>query len=121
MPESVARSFSILEQAEAWKKFQAICRAQGRFNDPKIGEFRYDVVSDKNGAINKIDNRKLAKLAKLCGAPHASGAGILFNAPLYKKVSKSDLLFTLFAQSKGELEYAKEYYRLNSDVILYIA
>ena len=113
-------AFSILEKADAWRKFQAICEAQGRFTEPKVGEFRCDVKSTKDGIVTKIDNRKLAKLAKLCGAPRAAGAGILFTSPLYKKINKGDLLFTLFAQSKGELEYAKEYFKLNNEMLLQI-
>lgn len=113
-------AFSILEKGNAWKKFQSICKAQGRFSEPKVGEFRYDITSTKDGIVSRIDNRKLAKLAKLCGAPKAAGAGILFASPLYKKVTKGDLLFSLFAQSKGELEYAKEYFKLNSEMILQI-
>jgi thymidine phosphorylase len=108
-------AYSILESGEAWKKFQAICLAQGRFTEPVTGKFQYDVTSNKNGVVSRIDNRRLAKLAKLCGAPHAPGAGILFLSPLYKKVNRGDLMFTLFAQSRGELEYAKEYLK-SSDV-----
>ena len=113
-------AFSILEKGDAWKKFQAICQAQGRFSEPKMGEFKFDVTSSKGGIITRIDNRKLAKLAKLCGAPRAQGAGILFASPLYKKISTGDALFTLYAQSKGELEYAKEYFKLNSEAILQV-
>ena len=111
-------AYSILEKGEAWKKFQAICRAQGRFTEPIVGKFQYDVTSNKNGIVSKIDNRRLGKLAKLCGAPHAPGAGILFVSPLYKKINKGDLLFTLFAQSKGELDYAKEYYDSQTNILI---
>ena len=111
-------AYSILEKGEAWKKFQAICLAQGRFTEPIVGKFRYDVTSNKNGIVSKIDNRRLGKLAKLCGAPHAPGAGILFVSPLYKKINKGDLLFTLFAQSKGELDYAKEYYDSQTNILI---
>lgn len=113
-------AFHILESGEAWKKFQAICRAQGRFEEPKVGQFRFDVVSQKAGVVAGIDNRRLAKLAKLCGAPQSAGAGILFNAPLYKKVTTGDILFSLFSQTHGELEYAKEYLKTNSNLILQV-
>lgn len=112
---------SILEKGDAWKKFQAICLAQGRFQEPKLGEFLYEVQSVVDGDVNKIDNRKLAKLAKLCGAPQAPGAGILFMSPLKRKIKVGDILFTLYSQSKGELEYAKEYLKINQDSIIQIA
>lgn len=113
-------AFHILEKGEAWKKFQAICNAQGRFEEPVVGEFRYDVVSSSAGVVATIDNRRLAQLAKLCGAPQSAGAGILFNSPLYKKVSTGDVLFSLFSQSRGELDYAKEYLNVNKNYILQI-
>lgn len=118
--EGYQMAYSILEKGEAWKKFQAICLAQGRFTEPIVGKFQYDVTSNKNGIVSKIDNRRLSKLAKLCGAPHAPGAGILFVSPLYKKINMGDLLFTLFAQSKGELEYAKEYLKSSDGNIIQI-
>ena len=116
--EGYRMAYSLLEKGEAWKKFQAICLAQGRFTEPIVGKFQYDVTSNKNGIVSKIDNRRLGKLAKLCGAPHAPGAGILFVSPLYKKINKGDLLFTLFAQSKGELDYAKEYYDSQTNILI---
>lgn len=114
------KSFSILEGGEAWRKFQSICAAQGRFTEPIAGQFRFEVMSNRRGEVVKIDNRKLAKLAKLCGAPQSPGAGILFVSPLHKVISKGDLLFTLFAQSKGELEYAKEFLKSANETILQI-
>jgi thymidine phosphorylase len=68
----------------------------------------------------RIDNRKLARLAKLCGAPQSPGAGILFLSPLYKKVNPGDILYTLYSQSRGELDYAKEYLSENKNSILEI-
>lgn len=113
-------AFSILEKGNAWKKFQAICIAQGRFTEPVIGEYKHDVRCDHSGVVARIDNRKLARLAKLCGAPQSPGAGILFLSPLYKKVSPGDILYTLYSQSRGELEYAREYLNANKNSILEI-
>ncbi|MFX7329227.1 thymidine phosphorylase, partial [Acinetobacter baumannii] len=52
------------------------------------------------------------------GAPQSASAGILFNAPLGKQVSVGDTLFTLYAHTKGELEYALTY--LKTDNIITI-
>lgn len=113
-------AFNILEKGEAWKKFQAICQAQGRFTEPALGEFKHEVKSDRAGVVARIDNRKLARLAKLCGAPQSPGAGILFLSPLYKKVAPGDTLYTLYSQTRGELDYAKEYLTVNKASILEI-
>ena len=82
---------------------------QGGFNVPTLAKFRFDVLSDKAGVVKAIDNRKLARIAKLAGAPKVPSAGVLFNAELGKKINKGDLLFSIYSESQGELEYAKDY------------
>ena len=107
---TIART--ILENGEAYKKFMAICEAQGGFKEPTLAKYRFDVLAEKEGIVKSIDNRKLARIAKLAGAPKVPSAGVLYNAALGKQIHKGDLLFSIYAESNGELEYAKEY--LNS-------
>ncbi|MCE3278632.1 MAG: thymidine phosphorylase [Bacteroidetes bacterium] len=102
----------ILESGAAYKKFMAICSAQNGFKEPIPAKHRFDVLADREGTVKSIDNRKLARIAKLAGAPKVPSAGVLFNAPLGKQIKKGDLIFSIYAESTGELEYAKEY--LNS-------
>lgn len=102
---------TILENGEAYKKFIGICEAQGGFKIPSVAKYQYDVLAEKNGKVRSIDNRKLARIAKLAGAPNVPSAGILYNAPLGKKIQIGDLLFSIYAESNGELEYAKEYFK----------
>ena len=103
---------TILENGQAYKKFMQICEAQGGFKMPSLAKYRFDVISEKAGKVKLIDNRKLARIAKLAGAPKVPSAGVLYNAPIGKEIYKGDLLFSIYAESLGELEYAKEY--LNS-------
>lgn len=99
----------ILNSGTALKKFMNICKAQGGFREPEFAQYKYDVLSRYEGIVKSIDNRKLARVAKLAGAPKSPSAGIVFNAPLGRKIKKGDLLFTLYAETTGELEYAKAY------------
>jgi thymidine phosphorylase len=99
----------ILNSGEALNKFMKICAAQGGFKEPEFAEFKYDVIAVNEGVVRSVDNRKLARIAKLAGAPRSPSAGIVFNAPLGKKIQKGDLIFTIYAETTGELEYAKEY------------
>lgn len=108
----IAAASEILESGAAYKKFIAICNAQGRFNEPTFAKYKYDVLANAEGVVLAIDNRKLARIAKLAGAPISKSAGIFFHAPLGRNIKKGDLLFTIYAESSGELDYAKEY--LNS-------
>ena len=105
--DSIARN--ILENGAAYQKFISICEAQGGFTEPRIAPYRYDLLSKKSGTVCSIDNRKLARIAKLAGAPKSSSAGVLFLAPLKKLVQHGDVLLSIYAESTGELEYAKAY------------
>jgi thymidine phosphorylase len=110
-------ALQILHSKKAFKKFVSICKEQGGFHEPVIGNLQQKIYADQSGIVAEIDNRRLAKVAKLSGAPNNPGAGVLFLAPLGKKVSKGDLLFTLYAESNGELAYALEYLKSQSDII----
>ena len=67
--------------------------------------------------ITEIDNRRLAKVAKLAGAPKSPSAGVYFSAPLGTKVVKGQTLFTVYAQAEGELKYALEYLALENNIV----
>lgn len=100
----------ILESGAAWEKFMAICKAQGQFKLPTHkAPFNHPVYAKKSGVITQIDNRKLAKLAKLTGAPTHPHAGIWFDAPIGKHIQTGDLLMTLYTENQGELNYALRY------------
>jgi thymidine phosphorylase len=68
--------------------------------------------------VKAIDNRKLARIAKLAGAPKSPSAGVLFLAPIDKQIKKGDLLFRIYSESNGELEYAKEYLNCLKELIV---
>jgi thymidine phosphorylase len=112
---TIART--VLENGSAYRKFISICEAQGGFREPNLAPFKYDVFSKKSGKISFIDNRKLARIAKLAGAPKSPSAGVTFFAPLNKHVKQGDLLFSIYAESTGELAYATAYLETLNDLI----
>ena len=69
------------------------------------------------GNIQEINNRKIAKLAKLSGAPQSKSAGISMNVRLGDEIEKGELLYILHAETNGELNYALEYYENHDDII----
>jgi thymidine phosphorylase len=99
----------ILSQGRAWKKFLAICEAQGGFRQPPTSDYQQPVVSDHQGTVHSIDNRLLARAAKLSGAPYSPAAGITVHSPVGTMVDKGEPLFTIHAESPGELNYAMEF------------
>jgi thymidine phosphorylase len=107
----------ILHSGKAWEKFQRICMAQGGLKTPETAPYRQIIKADKTGMITAIDNRKIAKVAKLAGAPDAATAGIYLFASLGLKVNKGQDLFEIYSESPGELSYALEYLKSNADII----
>ena len=96
----------LLTDGKAWEKFQAICKAQGGLRKPPMAAFKHPISSKHTGRVTAIDNRQLARLAKLAGAPRDKAAGITLHTPLDTIVEKNQPLFTIHAESKGELRYA---------------
>lgn len=101
----------------AWKKFQAMCEAQGGMRTPPQAAWQHVVTSEHRGKVTAIDNRKLARVAKLAGAPKAAAAGLVFHAPLGTMVEVGQPLLTIHAESPGELAYARTYAHEQEDLI----
>ncbi|CAM2888140.1 thymidine phosphorylase family protein [Flavobacterium frigoris] len=108
----------ILSSGEAYAKFMAICQAQGGFKEPEFAPYKEDVKAEKSGIVTEIDNRRLAKIAKLAGAPHDSKAGVLLKTPLNTKVQTGDVLYCIYSETKGELKYSIDYMKSEEDIIL---
>jgi thymidine phosphorylase len=106
-----------LTSGAAWRKFQAICAAQGGMRALAFASQRHDVTAARAGQVVAIDNRRLAKVAKLAGAPRASKAGVDFHAPLNTVVQAGQPLFTIHAETPGELAYALAYADAQPDII----
>jgi thymidine phosphorylase len=99
----------VLASGKAWHKFQAICDAQGGMRTPPVANWRHPVFASTGGRITAMDNRRLAKAAKLAGAPQAPAAGIDLHTRIMDRVEPGQPLFTVHAQSRGELDYALHY------------
>jgi thymidine phosphorylase len=115
--EGAALASQTISDGRAWRKFVAICQAQGGLREPPRAPFAHEIVSPRSGRITAIDNRILARIAKLAGAPAAKAAGIELHAPLGASVSRGQPLYTLHAEARGELAYALDYIRSHPGVI----
>lgn len=104
-----AQAGLLLESGAAWAKFQAICEAQGGLREPGLAPFCEPVLAESDGAVLGIDSRRLARVAKLAGAPGNANAGLVLHVKLGDWVQRGTPLFTLHAQAPGELAYAKGY------------
>ena len=108
----------LLENGTALNKFLAICEAQGGFHLPPTAAYTYDIVATHDGIVTRIDNRNLAKVAKLAGAPHDPAAGIEFFSRLGTPVVAGQTLYRIHAAAKGELEYSIAYAKSMPHIIM---
>lgn len=100
---------ALLDSGAAVAKFMAICEAQGGFHEPRCAPHRATVLAARSGAITAIDNRLIARIAKLAGAPRQQRAGVLLQAAVGEDISAGDPLFEIHAETAGELAYANDY------------
>ncbi len=113
----VAPAERTLDSGAAWRKFQAICDAQGGMRSPPVAAFHRPVTAYRSGWISAFDNRSLARVAKLAGAPDARAAGLVLHTRLGAEVQSGDPLFTIHAETPGELEYALNYVNGRRDIV----
>jgi thymidine phosphorylase len=112
---NIARA--LLKSGAAAGKFLAICEAQGGFTEPTTAPQTRPILANRTGRIHAIDNRRLAKVAKLAGAPLSATAGIYSRIRIGDEIMVGEPLFHIHAQSPGELEYAAAYAAAHSDII----
>ena len=113
----VALAAQALVDGRAWTKFQRICEAQGGMRTPPTSRHRRALTAGREGRVVAIDNRKIAKLAKLAGAPEAKAAGVELHVALGDIVSARQPLCTVHADAAGELAYALDYAAANPGII----
>ncbi|UWQ57798.1 thymidine phosphorylase family protein [Leisingera caerulea] len=105
----VERARVLLDSGAAEHRFMAICEAQGGFAEPAEAPYRIPVEAPRDGVITAIDNRLIARVAKLAGAPQQARAGVLLMARPGTLVQRGQPLFEIWAETPGELAYARDF------------
>lgn len=111
-----ARAESLLDSGEAEAKFLAICAAQGGFTEPELALHRIEIMAPSDGVISAIDNRVIARIAKLAGAPRRKVAGVRLRAKPGDRISRNEPLYEIHAATPGEAEWARDYAASHPDV-----
>jgi thymidine phosphorylase len=115
--EGEAMATGALDSGRTWAKFQRICEAQGGMRVPPKSRQQRPIVAERAGHVHSIDNRRIARLAKLAGAPDDKAAGLDLHVRIGDSVVAGQPLCTVHADSPGELAYAFDYAALNPDII----
>jgi thymidine phosphorylase len=115
--QGVALAERVLASGQAWAKFQRICEAQGGLRTPPRAPHQRPVLASRAGWVGSVDNRRLARVAKLAGAPADKAAGLELHLRLGQPVAAGEPLFTVHAENAGELDYALAYVGANPDIL----
>ena len=116
--QGTATATTALRDGRAWRKFQAICEAQGGMRDPPTSPLSHVVEAKAAATVAGFDNRRLARLAKLAGAPTAPAAGLELQVRTGDRVAPGQPLFTLHAEARGELAYALDYLAKQQQIVM---
>lgn len=108
----------ILLSGKAYEKMENIIEAQGRREPKEAGQLTYEVKAQKSGKIMELDNQKLAKCAKLAGAPEDSGAGIYLLKKVGDFVKEGEPIFIIHAEQEADRGYAVEYYEKHKEMVV---
>jgi thymidine phosphorylase len=115
--QGAAQAAAALADGRAWRKFQAICEAQGGMREPPRPRHSQVVAAQTGGMLRGFDNRRLARVAKLAGAPRDKAAGLDLHVRIGDPIVARQPLFTLHAETPGELRYALDFYESQAGVI----
>ena len=88
------------------------CEGQPRTNGPIeiAGQLhRHHAACSRELQHQQDECHRLARVAKLAGAPQSAAAGLYLHTPIGTRVERGQPLFTLHAETPGELAYALAY------------
>ncbi|HET8731062.1 MAG TPA: thymidine phosphorylase family protein [Moraxellaceae bacterium] len=117
-PNPVALAAETLSSGRAWAQFQRICESQGGLREIPVAPLMHTVTASQTGRVANIDNRVLARIAKLAGAPQSAAAGVDLHIDLDDWVERGQPLFSIHAQAPGELRYAQAFQSDHPNVIV---
>jgi thymidine phosphorylase len=107
----------ILRSGRALDKMERIIQAQGPKPPKPLGGRVLEAKAAKPGRLSFLDNHKIAKCAKLAGAPTDMGAGVDLLKKLGDSASEGEPLFRIHAEEEADLGYAWDYWLRHPEMI----
>ncbi len=110
---------NILDSGRALEKFEAIVQAQGENKQPPVlGHLQHDVLAQKNGQVESIDNLQLAHIARLAGAPMDKGAGVYLYKKTGDRVKKAEKLYRIYAGFNADHQFSIDAAQANNGYVI---
>lgn len=94
-----------ITSGKALEQMNKIIDAQGRNPEPlEIDDESKDIKAEKSGRIIGIDNKTIARISRLAGAPTDQGSGVYIHKKLGDSVSEGETLFTIYSKKEDRIE-----------------
>jgi thymidine phosphorylase len=106
-----------LDSGAAAHTFDRIVCAQGARPFPPEAPFRHAVASPSDGRIAEIDCWEIARVAKRAGAPANVAAGVRLQHTVGDVVTRGEPLFEIHAQSRAQLDFARDYAEARPEIV----
>jgi thymidine phosphorylase len=107
----------ILQSGRAYDKLMRIVKAQGEHAPVEPGRLVKEALAAKAGRVTRIENLKIAKCAKLAGAPVDAGAGIDLLRKVGDEVKAGEPLYRIHAEEEADLGYAWDYWQRHPEMV----
>ncbi len=102
------RAQELLDSGEALAAMERIIEAQGRAASPaRPGGLTAEITAIQGGVVTAMDCYRLARIARLAGAPMDKGAGIDLFKKIGDPVSKGDPLYRIHSCFASDFDFAK--------------
>ena len=108
----------ILKSGRALDKMMRIVEAQGARPPKEPGSVVREACAARSGKVAVIENHKIAKCAKLAGAPVDSGAGVDLLKKVGDAVREGEPLFRIHAEQEADMGYAWDYWQRHPEMIV---
>lgn len=115
--QGVTKARSMLTSGKALAKFEQIIKAQhGHIDGLPEAQFHHTIRAPTAGKISTIDNHRTNTLAHILGCPVDKAAGVFLHLHRGSRVKKGDMLLTLYAESKTQLQRGLDYSKENMPI-----
>jgi len=104
-----ARALELLASGAALDRMERMIAAQGRqaVQFP-LGVHRLEIKATQAGRVDAIDCERIARIARLAGAPMDKGAGIDLFHKVGESIRADAVLYCIYANSEAGLRFAGE-------------
>ena len=106
----IARARELLESGAALAKMRQLMAAQGQPPESAaLGNLKQDVVAPRDGVVGAIDCLRIARVARLAGAPIDKGAGVDLFKKIGDPVAQGEPLYRIFAAFEADFRFSTRF------------